>query len=287
MEVFRLLENSLPFFLFSTGMLGLVVGSFLNVVIYRLPLIMERAWSRELREHLGEDTTESGEETTYNLVTPASCCPQCGHPITAVENIPVISYLFLRGRCRDCGSRIPVRYPLVELTTALLSVVVALRFGFSIQAVAALAFTWALIPLFMIDFDHQILPDSITLPLLWAGLLLSLSGVFVDSTASIIGATAGYMSLWGIYHLFRLVTGKEGMGYGDFKLLGAIGAWTGWQALPVVVLFSSLVGAVLGIALILFRGRDHSQPMPFGPFLASAGWLTLLWGNDIVGLYLR
>jgi leader peptidase (prepilin peptidase)/N-methyltransferase len=287
MEVFRLLESSPAFLMFSTGMLGLVVGSFLNVVIHRLPLIMERAWSRELREHLGEDTTDSSEEAAYNLVTPASRCPQCGHRISAAENIPVLSYLFLRGRCSECGARIPVRYPLVELTTALLSVVVAMRFGFSIQTLAALAFTWALVPLFMIDFDHQILPDSITLPLLWGGLLLSLSGVFVDTTASIIGASAGYMSLWGIYHLFKILTGKEGMGYGDFKLLGAIGAWVGWQALPVVVLFSSLVGAVLGIALILFRGRDHSQPMPFGPFLASAGWLTLLWGNDIIGFYLR
>jgi leader peptidase (prepilin peptidase)/N-methyltransferase len=287
MEVFRLLENSLPFFLFATGMLGLVVGSFLNVVIHRLPVIMERAWSREVREHLGEGDTVSDGETAYNLVTPASSCPQCGHRITALENIPLLSYAFLRGRCAGCGTSIPARYPLVEITTAMLSVIVALRFGFSIQTAAGLAFTWALIPLFMIDFDHQILPDSITMPLLWGGLLLSLSGVYIDSTASIIGAAAGYLSLWGIYHLFRLVTGKEGMGYGDFKLLGAIGAWVGWQALPVVVLFSSLVGAVLGIALILFRGRDHSQPMPFGPFLATAGWLTLLWGNDIIGFYLR
>lgn len=287
MEVFRLLEHSVPFFLFSTGMLGLVVGSFLNVVIHRLPLIMERAWSRELREHQGDSDMESGEETAYNLMTPASCCPQCGHHITVTENIPVISYLLLRGRCSDCGISIPKRYPLVEIATALLSIIVALRFGFSIQTLAGLAFTWSLIPLFMIDFDHQILPDSITLPLLWGGLLLSLSNVFVDSTTSIIGAAAGYLSLWGIYHLFKLFTGKEGMGYGDFKLLGAIGAWVGWQALPVVVLFSSLVGAVLGITLILFRGRDHDQPMPFGPFLASAGWLTLLWGNDIIGLYLH
>ena len=287
MEVFQLLEDSLPFFLFATGMLGLVVGSFLNVVIYRLPLIMEQTWLRELREHQGEAAGDDSTDAVFNLVKPASSCPQCGHRITALENIPVISYLFLRGHCTGCGARIPVRYPLVETATAVLSIVVALRFGFSLQTVAALAFTWALVPLFMIDFDYQLLPDSITLPLLWGGLLLSLPGIFTDSTSSIIGAAAGYMSLWGIYHLFRIVTGKEGMGYGDFKLLAAIGAWVGWQGLPVVVLFSSLVGAVFGIALILFRGRDHTQPMPFGPFLAAAGWLTLLWGNDIIAFYLR
>jgi leader peptidase (prepilin peptidase)/N-methyltransferase len=248
---------------------------------------MERAWVREIQSYQDSATPTDSDGPAYNLVVPASACPQCGHRITALENIPVLSYVFLRGRCADCGTRIPSRYPLVELVTALLSIIVAVRFGFSIQMLAALVFTWALIPLFMIDFDHQILPDSITLPLLWLGLLLSLHGVFVDSTASIVGATAGYLSLWSIYHLFKLVTGKEGMGYGDFKLLGAIGAWTGWQALPVVVLFSSLVGAVLGIGLILFRGREQGQPMPFGPFLATAGWLTLLWGNEIIALYLR
>ncbi|MBT8121564.1 MAG: A24 family peptidase [Gammaproteobacteria bacterium] len=287
MEVFRLLADSLPLLLFATGLLGLMVGSFLNVVIHRLPVIMERAWVREIQSYQDSVTPTDSDGPAYNLVVPASTCPQCGHRITALENIPVLSYVFLRGRCADCGSRIPSRYPLVELVTALLSIIVAVRFGFSIQMLAALVFTWALIPLFMIDFDHQILPDSITLPLLWLGLLLSLHGVFVDSTASIVGATAGYLSLWSIYHLFRLVTGKEGMGYGDFKLLAAIGAWTGWQALPVVVLFSSLVGAVLGIGLILFRGREQGQPMPFGPFLATAGWLTLLWGNEIIALYLR
>ena len=287
MELVRLLEHSMPWLLFATGLLGLVVGSFLNVVIHRLPVIMERTWLHELRAHQGKDEPAEPGEPAYNLVSPASTCPQCGHRITAIENIPLLSFLYLRGRCAGCGNRIPARYPLVELVTAVLSVIVAIRFGFSAQTLAALAFTWALIPLFMIDFDHQLLPDSITLPLLWGGLLLSLPEVFIDSTSSIIGAAAGYLSLWLIYHLFRLVTGKEGMGYGDFKLLGAIGAWVGWQALPVVVLFSSLVGAVLGIALILFRGRDHNQPMPFGPFLAAAGWLTLLWGNDIIAFYMR
>jgi leader peptidase (prepilin peptidase)/N-methyltransferase len=287
MEVFRLLEQNLLFFLFATGMLGLVVGSFLNVVIHRLPIMMQRLWSRECMEHAGDDAGPVADEQTFNLVTPASRCPQCNHRITALENIPVVGYLLLRGRCADCGMHIPLRYPAVEIATAGLSIIVTLHFGFSVQTLAALAFTWALIPLFLIDFDHQILPDSITLPLLWGGLLLGLFNIFIDSQASIVGAAAGYLSLWGIYHLFKLVTGKEGMGYGDFKLLGAIGAWVGWQALPAVVLLSSLVGASLGIALVLLRGRDHNQPMPFGPFLAAAGWLTLLWGNDIIGLYLR
>jgi leader peptidase (prepilin peptidase)/N-methyltransferase len=287
MELLRLLENSLVLFGIASGLLGLLVGSFLNVVIYRLPIMINRAWSLECRELLGNPDAGSSGQSTYNLVVPASSCPHCQRPIRAVENIPLLSYLMLRGRCAGCGTVISPRYPAIELVTALLSMVVATHYGFGIEALAALAFTWALIPLFMIDFDHQILPDSITLPLLWIGLLLSLFGVFVDSTTSIIGAAAGYLSLWSIYHLFKLVTGKEGMGYGDFKLLGAIGAWVGWQLLPVVILFSSVVGAFIGIGLILLKGRDHNQPMPFGPFLAVAGWLTLLWGQDIISLYLR
>ena len=248
---------------------------------------MNRAWTSECREHLGEAIPEIGEQARFNLLTPASRCPDCNHRISALENIPVISYLLLKGRCRECGTAISVRYPMVELATALLSVIMALHFGYSVQMLMALGFTWALVPLFLIDFDHQILPDSITLPLLWAGLVLSLFNVFIDAHSSIIGAVAGYLSLWSIFHLFKLVTGKEGMGYGDFKLLAAIGAWVGWQALPVVILFSSVVGAAIGILLILFKGRDHSQPMPFGPFLAAAGWMTLLWGNDIMRLYLQ
>jgi len=287
MELLRLLEESVVLYGISSGLLGLLVGSFLNVVIYRLPIMINRAWTLECRVLQGSHDVEASQQPTFNLVIPASGCPHCQRHIRAVENIPVLSYLMLKGRCAGCGTKIPSRYPAIELVTALLSIVVAVHFGFSVQALAALVFTWALIPLFMIDFDHQILPDSITLPLLWTGLLLSLSGVFVDSTTSIIGAAAGYLSLWSIYHLFKLVTGKEGMGYGDFKLLGAIGAWVGWQSLPVVILFSSVVGAAIGIGLILLRGRDHNQPMPFGPFLAAAGWLTLLWGQDIISLYLH
>ena len=287
MEILLLLETSTTFFVIATGALGLVVGSFLNVVIHRLPVIMDRAWTSECREHLGEPVPETGEQAHFNLLTPASRCPHCNHRIGALENIPVISYLFLKGRCKECGTAISPRYPTVELTTALLSIITALHFGYSVETVAALGFTWALVPLFLIDFDHQILPDSITLPLLWAGLFLSLFSVFIDTQSSLIGAMAGYLSLWSIFHLFKLITGKEGMGYGDFKLLAAIGAWVGWQALPVVILFSSVVGAAFGILLIVLKGRDHSQPMPFGPFLAAAGWMTLLWGNDIIRLYLQ
>jgi leader peptidase (prepilin peptidase)/N-methyltransferase len=287
MEVLQLLESSVPFLLLATGLLGLVVGSFLNVVIHRLPLMMEHELSRECHEYLGTQDPDTGIPGNFNLITPASSCPACGHRIRFWENIPVISYLLLRGRCSACGTAISWRYPAVESVTAILSIVTAMYFGYSTQLLAALVFTWAMIPLFLIDFDRQILPDAITLPLLWAGLLCSLSGMFVDSHASIVGAAAGYLSLWLIYHLFRLATGKEGMGYGDFKLLGAIGAWVGWQSLPVVILFSSVVGAVIGLGLILAKGRDHNQPMPFGPFLAAAGWITLLWGNGIIALYLK
>ena len=287
MEILQLLESSPTFLVIATGALGLVMGSFLNVVIHRLSIMMNRAWTNECREHLGEAILETGEQTHFNLLIPASRCPHCNHRISPLENIPVISYLLLKGRCTECGTAISPRYPLVELTTALMSIIAALHFGYSLQMLMALGFTWALVPLFLIDFDHQILPDSITLPLLWAGLFLSLFNVFIDAHSSIIGALAGYLSLWSIFHLFKLATGKEGMGYGDFKLLAAIGAWVGWQALPVVILFSSVVGASIGIMLILFKGRDHSQPMPFGPFLAAAGWMTLLWGNDIIQLYLQ
>jgi leader peptidase (prepilin peptidase)/N-methyltransferase len=287
MDLLLLLEGSPALFLTVVGILGLLVGSFLNVVIYRLPIIMQKSWSRECHAHLELEVPEDDATEKFNLITPASRCPECGHRVSAIENIPVISYLFLKGHCSGCGAAISLRYPAVETVTAGLSVAIALHFGFSIQTLAALGFTWAMVPLFLIDYDHQILPDTITLPLLWTGLLLSLFQVFVDSQASIIGAIAGYLSLWIIFHLFKQVTGKEGMGYGDFKLLGAIGAWVGWQALPVVILFSSVVGATIGILLILFKGRDHSQPMPFGPFLAAAGWMTLLWGNDIINLYLH
>jgi leader peptidase (prepilin peptidase)/N-methyltransferase len=264
--------------------LGLAVGSFLNVVIYRLPLMMERAWRRDCDEFTGKTPAQ---EERFDLSVPRSRCPHCGHMVNARDNIPVISYLLLRGRCRACGAHISLRYPLVEILTAALTVVTALHFGFNWQALFAVLLTWSLIALSFIDFDKQLLPDSITLPFLWLGLLLSLFDVYTDSHASIIGAAAGYLSLWSIYHLFRLLTGKEGMGYGDFKLFALFGAWLGWQSLPLIILLSSAVGAIIGVSLILLRGRDRSIPIPFGPYLAIAGWIALLWGEQLTAWYLR
>jgi leader peptidase (prepilin peptidase) / N-methyltransferase len=288
MELLQLLEQTPALFYTTAVVLGLMIGSFLNVVIHRLPVILKTSWSRQCRELLGPDREDhDAANQPFDLLRPASHCPACGHRIRAFENIPVVSYLFLRGRCAACHARIPLRYPLVEIATAVLSVVTALHFGYTQQTAAALVFAWMIIPLCVIDYDEQLLPDCITLPLLWSGLALSLAQVFIDSRDSIIGAMSGYLSLWAIYHLFKLATGKEGMGYGDFKLLAAIGAWVGWQALPVVILFSSVVGAATGILLIAVKGRQRSQPIPFGPFLASAGWITLLWGQDILELYLH
>ncbi len=289
MDIIDFLQHSAFSFVAVTSVLGLLIGSFLNVVIHRLPLMMEREWHSQCKELLEiTDDSANNTETTpesFNLVTPRSQCPKCGHAITALENIPVLSYLFLRGKCRECGERISLRYPFVELITAILSAFVAWKFGFSWAAGAALLLTWALISLTMIDFDHQLLPDSITLPFLWIGLLLSTFGLFTDSITSIVGGITGYLSLWSIYHLFRLITGKEGMGYGDFKLFAVFGTWMGWQCLPVIILISSFVGAVVGLSLIVFRGRDKNIPIPFGPYLAAAGWIYLIWGETIVKSY--
>jgi leader peptidase (prepilin peptidase)/N-methyltransferase len=273
-----------------TAVVGLMVGSFLNVVIHRLPIMLERSWQAQAREVLTSDGAaaalgpDSGD--AYNLITPRSACPGCGAQIKAWQNIPVLSYLFLRGRCAACGTSIGVRYPIVEVTTAVLSALVAWRFGYSLETLGALLLTWSLIALTVIDLDHQLLPDAITLPLLWLGLAFALQGLaFTDLRAAVIGAMAGYLSLWCVYHLFKLLTGKEGMGYGDFKLLGALGAWLGWQMLPVIIILSAVVGAVTGIAMILIAGRDSQRPMPFGPFLAAAGFVALLWGPELVGGY--
>jgi leader peptidase (prepilin peptidase)/N-methyltransferase len=287
MDLLQLLESSPSLLYITVAILGLVIGSFLNVVIYRLPIILDRNWSRQCHELLETGDSRPVEDQAFNLIIPASRCLKCGHRIRAWENIPILSYLIIKGRCTACGTRISPRYPAIELVTAVLSVITVVHFGFTVAAAAALGFTWAIIPLCMIDYDRQLLPDSITLPLMWAGLTLSLAGVFTDSHSSIIGALAGYLSLWGIYHVFRLITGKEGMGYGDFKLLAAIGAWTGWQVLPVVVLFSSVVGAFTGILLMIFKVHERGKPVPFGPFLASSGWISLLWGEDILRLYLQ
>jgi len=286
MDLFDFLAQQPPLLIGTVFLLGLLIGSFINVVAYRLPIMMERDWRRQCQEYLHPDEPMA-DEARFDLLVPRSRCPACKHRIKAWENIPLLSYVFLRGKCSACGTRISLRYPSVELVTALLSAVVAWQLGWGWPLVAALIFTWALIALSLIDFDHKLLPDSITLPLLWLGLLLGLATVFTDSRSSIIGAAAGYLSLWSVYQLFRLVTGKEGMGFGDFKLLAAIGAWLGWQALPVTILLSSLVGAVVGITLILARGRDRNIPIPFGPYIAAAGWLALLWGEDITQAYLR
>jgi len=265
--------------------IGLMVGSFLNVVIYRLPIMMQRGWRKECREFLelppGED------QEIFNLSFPGSHCPSCKTPINAYQNIPVISYLILGGKCGVCAAPISLRYPLIEAFTAICSAIIAWRFGYGPEMPFALLLTWSLIALSFIDIDQQLLPDSITLPMLWLGLFLSLFSLYANSHASIIGAVAGYLSLWSVYQLFKLATGKEGMGHGDFKLLAVFGAWLGWQYLPLIILLSSLVGAFIGISMIIFRKHDARQPIPFGPYLAAAGWLAMIWGNDLNRLYLN
>ena len=261
-------------------MLSLVVGSFLNVVILRLPVMMDRSWREDSRALLATPPIAAS-ETDVSLVHPPSSCPHCGHRIRPHENVPVLSYVLLRGRCGNCRESISPRYPIIELLTAVLSVIVVLRLGIGWPAVAGLALTWALVTLTVIDLDHQLLPDSITLPLLWAGLVVNqLTGVLPLRDA-LWGAVFGYLSLWSVYWCFKLVTGKEGMGYGDFKLLAALGAWLGWMALPTIVLVSSLLGALAGIGMMLFKGMKRDTPFPFGPFLAGAGWITLLWSAEL------
>ncbi len=266
---------------------GLMIGSFLNVVIHRLPKMMEQDWLRQCQELQNPDTPPTEETgTQYNLVVPRSACPNCGHKITALENIPVISYLFLRGKCAGCKTPISIRYPLIETITGILAGVIAWKFGVSGMAVAALIFAFALIALTFIDFDTQLLPDDITLPLLWLGLLFNIGGGFTDLQSAVIGAIAGYLVLWSIYWLFKLITGKEGMGYGDFKLLAAIGAWFGWQLLPAVILLSSVVGSIIGIGLMILAKRGREVPIPFGPYLALGGIAALFWGPQLAHLYL-
>ena len=271
-------------FVFTCGFLGLLVGSFLNVVIHRLPKMMERDWQSQCAELRGEEPPES---EVLSLAKPRSRCPNCGHAISALENIPVLSWLFLRGRCSSCQAPISARYPVIEALTGLLTAFAAVHFGPGWAAAGAIALIWSLIALTFIDFDTQLLPDAITLPLLWAGLLFNLSGTFVDLHSAVIGAIGGYLALWSVYWAFKLTTGKEGMGYGDFKLLGALGAWLGWQMLPLTILLSSLVGAVVGIALIVLAKQGRNVPIPFGPYLAAAGMIALFWGKDLTQSYLR
>lgn len=281
--------------LFGTAILliGLVVGSFLNVVILRLPRMMEREWAAECREWLAEQghepaAADQADTAPLSLAGPRSHCPACGNSIRARDNIPVLSWLLLRGRCRDCGNPISIQYPLVETASGLLALAVALHYGPGWEAVLVILFTWMLLAASVIDLRTTLLPDDLTLPLLWLGLCAAAFGVGTATPLdAILGAAGGYLLLWSVYHVFRLLTGKEGMGHGDFKLLAAIGAWTGWQGLALVVLFSSAVGALVGIALIVAMGRDRSIPIPFGPYLAAGGWIALLWGEQITGAYLR
>jgi len=263
---------------------SLAVGSFLNVVIHRLPKMLERQWRAEFAEHTGH---EPAPEPRYNLAVPRSQCPSCGHRITALENIPVVSYLVLGGRCSACKGRISPRYPIVEALTGALSGYVVWRYGFSWQALAALFFVWAMIALAFIDLDTFYLPDDITLPLIWTGLLVNLGGLFVDLPSAVIGAAAGYLALWSVFWAYKLATGKEGMGYGDFKLLAGIGAWLGWKMLPVVILLSSFVGAIVGISLIVFARHGRNVPIPFGPYLVLGGLAAMFWGDALIQYYLQ
>ncbi|MFQ2125478.1 prepilin peptidase [Aeromonas jandaei] len=280
------LFHSLPWLYFSLVFIfSLMIGSFLNVVIHRLPIMLEREWQAEYRSYFTPNE-EQATEPRYNLMVPRSACPHCGHAITALENIPLLSWLWLKGRCSECQAPISARYPLVELLTALLSVAVAMVISPGWGALAALLLTWVLVALTFIDLDKMLLPDQLTLPLLWGGLLFNLSGGFAPLADAVIGAMAGYLVLWCLYWAFKLLTGKEGMGYGDFKLLAALGAWLGWQALPIILLLSSLVGAIIGISLIALRKHHQGNPIPFGPYLAIAGWIALLWGDTITRWYL-
>jgi leader peptidase (prepilin peptidase)/N-methyltransferase len=263
---------------------GLCVGSFLNVVIHRLPRMLEREWKAECAELAGAPA-DAG--PAYNLAVPRSACPACGHRITALENLPIVSWVALRGRCSACAAAISPRYPAVELLGGVLAAYAVWQFGATPKGIAACVLLWTLVALTFIDFDTQLLPDSLTVPLLWGGLVVNLWDTFVPLRTAVIGAMAGYLSLWAVYWLFRLIRGKEGMGYGDFKLLAALGAWLGWQALPVIVLLSSVVGAVIGIGLIVVKGRDHTVPLAFGPYLAIAGGIALFSGEDLVRMYLR
>lgn len=285
MPLLDLFASSLLAFVLCTLILGLLVGSFLNVVIYRLPLMMIRDWKIQSREML--DLPAGPQPETFNLILPHSRCPHCSHKIRAWENIPVVSYLCLGGKCSQCKAPISKRYPLVELACGLLSAFIAWHFGFGWQAGAMLVLTWGLLAMSLIDADHQLLPDAIVLPLLWLGLIVNAFGLFTSLTDALWGAVAGYLVLWCVFWLFKLITGKEGMGYGDFKLLAMLGAWGGWQILPLTILLSSIVGAVLGLILLRLRNVETSTPIPFGPYLALAGWIALLWGDQITTSYLQ
>ena len=280
-------QSPILFYIF-VALLSLIIGSFLNVVVYRLPIMMHNTWYADCREFLADELkgVPAKKITPLTLSIPNSTCPKCDHKIRFYENIPIMSWLFLRGKCSQCKNNIAVRYPLVELATAVLSVVIAIQFGVSIETLLLLILTWGLICLSLIDFDHMLLPDQIVMPLLWLGLLVNLQETFIPLTDAVIGAAIGYMSLFSIFWLFKLLTGREGMGHGDFKLFALFGAWAGWQLLPLLILMASVVGALVGISLMLFKNHQREQAIPFGPYLAISGWITLLWGKGIWAWYI-
>jgi leader peptidase (prepilin peptidase)/N-methyltransferase len=282
-NLLSVLEQFPVVYLCGLFVLGLAIGSFLNVVIYRLPIMMEREWRSDCLEFL--EQTADPVSDKFNLNTPRSRCGNCGHKITAAENIPVMSYLVLGGKCSQCKTPISIQYPMVEIFTGIVTVIVGWHFGVNLQTLAALCLSWCLIAASGIDLSHKLLPDQIVLPLLWLGILLAFFDLFISLESSVIGAMAGYMSLWSVFIIFKLITGKEGMGHGDFKLLAALGAWTGWKMLVVIILTSSVVGAVVGISMILMKKTERETQIPFGPYLAAAGWLALLWGQEVLQLY--
>ncbi len=285
MDILDFWTNNIAVFTVCVGFVGLLIGSFLNVVVYRLPKMLMRDWRTQAREVLEMKAQPDAE--TFNLILPNSSCPNCDHEIKPWENIPLVSWLFLRGKCSNCKEAISIRYPLVELACGLFSAVIAWQFGVSWEALAMLVLTWGLLSMSLIDADHQILPDVLVLPLLWLGLILNSFGLFTSLSDALWGAVIGYMSLWSIFWLFKLITGKEGMGYGDFKLLALIGAWGGWQVLPLTILLSSVLGAVIGIIILRLQRNGYSNPIPFGPYLAAAGWVALIWGEQITSSYLQ
>lgn len=295
LDTFIVFFQENPFmYLLTIGVISLMVGSFLNVVIWRLPLMLKAEWIQECFGFLEENKllkpedkiTPTSTPKPFNLWHPRSHCPKCEYPLRIWDNIPVFSYIFLAGKCKACSTSIPLRYPFIEILCCILSITTVFYFGVSLKACFGLLLTWSLISLAWIDIEHKLLPDNITLPILWLGLAVNLNGIFTDLSSALIGAMAGYLSLWSIFWLFKLITGKDGMGYGDFKLAALLGAWLGWQALPEIILLASFVGAVIGISMIGFQRIKRTEPIPFGPFLALAGWISLNWGDTLRSLYL-
>lgn len=282
MELISALRDNPTFFLVVVGFFSLLIGSFLNAAIYRIPIMLQQSWREECEELFGGENEQTDSKEKFNLFVPRSQCPHCGHMITALENIPVLSYLFLGGKCSSCKTKISIQYPVLEILTALISIFVAWKVGFGWQTLAALVLTWTLITLSMIDAKTMLLPDSLTLPLMWLGIAVNYHGMFVDLQSSVLGAMFGYLSLWSLFHVFKLITGKEGMGYGDFKILAALGAWGGWQILPFTIFAASTLGAIIGILIIVIQRQKESQPIPFGPWLALAGFIGFIWKDDII-----